>query len=122
MSTAYENLEVYKLSFQVALKVHALSRGFPNYEQYGGLADQMRRSSKSICANLGEGLSKHMSPADESRFLSIAMGSCEETRVWMAFAIELGYCSPADGQRLRDDFQRISGMLFGLLRKRKAVV
>ena len=49
------------------------------------LASQLRRSSKSICANLGEGMSKQASSKDVVRFLRMALGSCDETRIWLKY-------------------------------------
>jgi four helix bundle protein len=110
----YEDMEVYKLAFNKAIELHKLSQGFPKTEQYGGLADQVRRSSKSICANLAEGLSKQMSIADKKKYTQIALGSAEETRVWLAFAIEFGWLSAQLGDNLREDYKRITQMLYKL--------
>lgn len=110
----YEKLDVYKLSFDKAVHIHKLSEGFPKPEQYGGMADQIRRSSKSICANIAEGLSKHMSIADKKKFMQIALGSCEETRVWLSFAIALKFIKPDVGEALREDYIRIAQMLYKL--------
>lgn len=118
-ASSYENLEVYKLAFQLALDVHELSMLFPKTEQYGRLADQIRRSSKGICANLAEGLSKRMSTADEKRFISMAMGSAEETRVWLDFSAKLKFLPQAKAQGLRDDYVRVCQMLFKLIELRK---
>ena len=117
----YEQLEVYKLSFALALAVHKDSLDYPKIEQFGGLADQIRRSSKAVCANMAEGLSKRMSDADERKFLSIALGSAEETRVWLNFAGALGYLADERVTQLREEYQTVCRMLFGLmaLRERK---
>jgi len=117
----YEQLDCYRLAFDLAVRMHKLSLDFPKIEQYGGLADQLRRSSKSICANMAEGLSKHMSAADERRFLSLSLGSAEESRVWISFAVELGYVTPEQGQALKDEFERVCRMVYGLQQKRDKV-
>jgi four helix bundle protein len=116
----YEQLEVFQLAYDLALKVHQASQAFPKPEQYSGLADQLRRSSKSICANVAEGLSKRSSNADEIRFLSMALGSCEETRVWLKFAVDLGYLSIETSQSWREQYARVSRMVYGLMQRRKA--
>ncbi|MCP5405815.1 MAG: four helix bundle protein [Pseudomonadaceae bacterium] len=115
--TTYETLDVYKEAFELAIRVHELTEGFPKHELYGGMADQIRRSSKSVCANIAEGLSKQMSLPDKKKFIRIALGSTEETRVWLAFAIRLKYMKPSHGESLRDEYTRIAQMLFQLQKK-----
>jgi four helix bundle protein len=110
----YDKLDVYRIAFDTAIALHKETHSFPKNELYGGLTDQMRRSSKSICANVAEGLSKNMSLADKKRFLQIATGSAEETRVWLSFAGELGYLTLEQAEQYRDTYARISQMLYKL--------
>lgn len=114
----YDQLDGYKLAYGLALEVHKFTQGLPKTEQFGGIADQVRRSSKSICANMAEGLSKISSLTEERRFLSLARGSCEETRVWIQFCVDLGYLDEAQGSQWRDDYERVGRILFGLIQKR----
>ncbi len=77
-------LEVFKLSYRLSLKLHKFSLEFPKIEQFE-LASQIRRSSKSICANLVEGFSRqHNSKPEFRRFLTISVSSCDETLSIMA--------------------------------------
>ena len=111
---SYEDLEVYQLAFELALVLHQLSLGFPKIEQYA-LADQLRRASKSICANIAEGFARRAASVTEfRRFLSIAFGSSEEVRVWLSFAEKLGYVEAAKATELKSDYIRISKMLRAL--------
>jgi four helix bundle protein len=113
---SYEDLQVYQRAFQAALETHALSLDFPKIEQYA-LADQLRRSSKSICANIAEGQAKqHYSAPEFKRFLFMALGSSEEVRVWMRFAVILAYLEESIWQRLDNEYDEISKMLNGLIR------
>jgi len=50
---SHRDLEVYKLAFEVAMRIFELSKKFPVEEKYS-LTDQIRRSSRSVCANLTE--------------------------------------------------------------------
>ena len=113
------DLKVYKLAYGAALDIHRLSLGFPRIEQYG-LADQIRRSSRGIPANLMEGLGTYRTVADETRFLRTALGSCEETRVWLDFAKDLGYLDVGKHQSLCGVYDEIGKMIYGLIRKRSA--
>ena len=94
--------------------VHRLSLKFPSFEQYG-LAEQVRRASKSIAVNVAEGFGKQRGGAAEfRRFLRIAMGSADEMRVWARYCLDLGYIDAATWQHWRDEYQAIARMLQGL--------
>ena len=49
----HRELEIYKMAFQAAMQIFELSKKFPPEEKYS-LTDQIRRSSRSVCANLAE--------------------------------------------------------------------
>ncbi|MBI1308429.1 MAG: four helix bundle protein [Proteobacteria bacterium] len=118
MTLKYDQLDVYKMAFGHAVRLHKISVGWPKYEQYGGMADQLRRASKSICANLAEGLGKAGS-TEQARFINIALGSAEEVKVWVSFAAELGYLTPKETQELSEAYGSIARMLFALIERRK---
>lgn len=112
----YEKLEVFQRSFQAALDLHKFSLGFPKIEQFA-LADQIRRASKGICANIAEGHAKsHISKAEFRRFLVIAAGSSEETRVWIKFAYRLDYIDEDIWKKYDSEYDQISKMLNGLMK------
>lgn len=112
-----EDLQVYRKAYAISLEVHRVSLEFPKIEQFG-LADQMRRASKSICANLAEGFGKQsVSKADFRRFVAMAMGSADEMRVWIQYATDLGYLAGSLAQAWRKEYQAIARMLTGLHHK-----
>ena len=112
-----EDLEVFQRAYRISLEVHRKSLEFPPIEQRA-LADQIRRASKSICANLAEGFSRQgSSAADFKRFLVMAMGSSDEMQVWARYCLDLGYIDEAACQAWRDEYVAISKMLQGLSRK-----
>ncbi len=112
----YRRLDVYQKSYQLALEVHKLSLGFPKLEQYE-LASQLRRSSKSIPGNIAEGMGKQDTAADVRRYIKIAVGSCDETRVWLQFAKDLGYLDEKANEEFEQRYQEIGRMLQGLIRR-----
>ena len=70
---SFEDLEVFQRAYRVSLEIHRASLSFPAVEQRA-LADQIRRASKSICANIAEGYAKqHVSLAEFKRFLVMAI-------------------------------------------------
>ena len=114
---AVEDLAVFKRAYAISLDVHRASLRFPQIEQYA-LADQIRRASKSVCANVAEGLGKQShSVAEFQRYLSIAIGSSDEMRIWIRYCVDLGYIDSAVGEQWRNEYQEISKMLQGLRRQ-----
>ncbi len=117
---SFENLEVFRKAYRVSLEIHRKTLFFPKEEQYG-LADQMRRASKSICANLAEGYAKRAaSNAEFQRFLMMGVGSAEEMRVWIRYAFDLGYSHDQEWQSWRSEYQDIAKMLNGLRRSQNS--
>ena len=113
----FEDLGVFRRAYRISLEVHRVSLTFPDREQRA-LADQVRRASKSICANIAEGFGKQAySPAEFRRFVSIAAGSADEMRVWCRYCLDLGYIDDQMWRRWRDDYQEIARMLAGLHRQ-----
>ena len=114
----FHRLDVFKKSYCLALEVHKLTLNFPRIEQYG-LAKQLRDSSKSIPANIGEGMGRQESPKDVVHFIRIALGSCDETRIWLDFAKDLEYIHAKEHQRLIEGYCEVGRMLTGLRKRWK---
>ena len=108
------DLEVFRRAYVLSLELHRASLEFPRIEQFA-LADQLRRSSKSICANLAEGFAKQgYSAAEYRRYLMAAIGSSDETQLWLRYCIDLGYVEESAGRKWREEYGEISRMLRGL--------
>ncbi len=87
---SFEDLEVFQRAYRISLDLHRASLQFPKIEQFGGLADQMRRASKSICGNLAEGFGKQRTSNFEfKRHLLMAIGSADEMQVWVRYCSDL---------------------------------
>ncbi|MFN8243658.1 MAG: four helix bundle protein [Ferruginibacter sp.] len=86
----FKDLIVYKKAYQLAKDIHLISRQFPPEERYS-LTDQLRRSSRSVCANLAEGYRKRRYKAHFLLKLSDAEGENAETSVWLNFAVDFNY-------------------------------
>ena len=112
----YEDLDVFKRAYRLSLDVHRASLDFPRNEQFGGIADQLRRSSKSICALIAEGSARQRSSKTEfRRYLVMAMGSADEARLWCRYARDLGYLPEAERLAWQEGFQEIARMLRGFI-------
>jgi four helix bundle protein len=113
----FERLEVFRRAYRVSLEIHQASLSFPKVEQFGGIAEQIRRASKSICANLAEGFGKRSySQAEFNRYIAIAIGSADEVRLWLRYSLDLQYIDEIHWQLWRDSYEEIAKMLQGLLK------
>lgn len=109
-----KDLEVFKRAYQASLDIHKVTLEFPKIEQYA-LADQLRRATKSICANIAEGFGKQRnSTAEFGRFLSMAQGSASEVQVWLQYALDLNYINAEQFLAWEDDYIAIASMLHNL--------
>ena len=110
-----EDLDVFRKAYEISLQLHELTLAWPRHEQTHGVADQIRRASKGICANLAEGFGKQAySKAEFKRYISMAIGSADEIRLWLSYSRDLDYLSPEEADRFRDLYQTIARMLSGL--------
>lgn len=114
MIRSYEDLEVFQKAYKESLIVHKLTLGMPDIEQRS-IADQLRRSSKSVCVNLVEGFGKQSHSKQEfKKYLSICIGSADETKIWLKYAKDLKYIEEKECDRLMEEFTNIAKMLSGL--------
>ena len=78
--TSYEDMDVYKLAKKMAVEIHQMTlRELPKFENYEQ-GSQIRRSSKSVVANFVEGYGRRHYAAENIRFLTYALASCDETK------------------------------------------
>ena len=113
----FEDLEVFRRAYRLSLEVHRASLEFPRIEQFA-LADQIRRASKSICANIAEGFGKQRQSRTEfRRFLMMAIGSADEMQVWTLYCRDLGYIGCRYSRALAGRVPEIARMLQGLSRR-----
>ncbi len=109
--STFRQLMVYQRAFNISLEVHKVSLGFPKIEQYV-IADQLRRATKSICANIAEGFTKQKYSITEfGRFLAIAEASANETLVWIEYAAALAYISHEQFLHWDNEYNAIGAML-----------
>jgi four helix bundle protein len=105
----YHELDVFREAYAAAHDVSRLCKRFPPVEQYE-LARQLRRAARSIPANIVEGWGKRASTPEFKRYLQIAIGSCDETRMWLELSKDEGFISETDCQKLKDRYKRIGAM------------
>ena len=86
----FRELLVYQKAFKLALEIFELTKKFPVEEKYS-LIDQIRRSSRSVCANIGEAYRKRIYPKHFISKLSDCDAENTETQVWLDFALSFKY-------------------------------
>jgi len=108
------DLEVYRKVLDAAMGIFELSKRFPKEETYS-LTDQIRRSSRSVCANLAEAWRKRRY---EAAFIS-KLSDCEieaaETQVWLEFAVKCGYLNRDGGKQLYITYDEIIATIVGMI-------
>lgn len=107
---SYRDLDVYRNAMETCMKIFELSKKFPPEERYS-LTDQMRRSSRSICANLAEAWRKRRYEAAFVAKLSDAETEAAETQVWNEIAYRCGYWREETFLRFDDVLDKIMGQI-----------
>jgi len=113
-----KDLKVYNLSYELAMKIFVLTKKFPKEELYS-LSDQIRRSSRSVSANIREGFAKRKYEQVFIRHLVDALGSSEETRTWLDFSKDCEYITNEVSLELNNYYDEVSAMLSSLITKWK---
>jgi four helix bundle protein len=109
----FTDLDVYNLSHELAMDVFHITKKFPSEEKYS-LTDQIRRSSRSVAANVAEGWGKRIYPANFKRHLVDSNGSLEETKSWLLLSRDCSYISKEEFQSLIIKTEAIGGKLWKL--------
>jgi four helix bundle protein len=98
-SKGFKDLMAYIKAFQLANDIYDVSSRFPREEKYS-LTDQIRRSSRSVCANLAEAYRKRDYPKHFFLKLTDCQGENSETLVWLDFALKCNYNTIEEYNRL----------------------
>lgn len=111
---SHRELEVYQMAFEAAMKIFELSKSFPAEEKYS-LTDQIRRSSRSVCANLTEAWRKRRYEGAFLNKLSDAETEAAETQTWLEFAVKCGYLTAEIGRELFQTYDHILGKVVNMI-------
>ncbi len=109
-----KDLDVYKKAYALSMEIFHLSKQWPPEEKYS-LTDQIRRSSRSVCANLREAWSKRRYEAHFISKLSDCDGENSETDTWLDYAFDCGYISVDQHTKLTGDSVEVGKMLGSML-------
>src|SRR5947208_3024295 len=112
----FRDLDVYQNALATGLCVYELTKRFPIEERYA-LTDQVRRSSRSVCANLAEAWRKRRYEAAFVSKLTDAEGEAAETQTWIAFAVRCEYLERPRGADLHRAYEAILRMIVAMKRR-----
>ena len=110
----HRDLKVYQLAYRLAMEIFTLSKSFPKEERYS-LTDQIRRSSRSVAANIVEAFRKRRYPNMFVSKLADADGEAAETQVWVDFAHDCGYLSQKKHDELIAGYEEVGKMVGGMM-------
>jgi four helix bundle protein len=102
------------MAFEAAMRIFELTKSFPAEERYS-LTDQIRRSSRSVCANLTEAWRKRRYEGAFLIKLSDAEAEAAETQTWLEFAVKCNYLTLETGRELYQFYDQILGKLVSMI-------
>lgn len=114
MFRGHRDLKVFQLAYRLAMEIFHLTKHFPREEIYS-LTDQIRRSSRSVPANIAEGFRKRRYPNMLICKLTDCDGEATETQVWLDFSLDCGYLSKQNYDRLTAGYEEVGRMLSGMI-------
>jgi len=110
----YRDLNVYQMAMDGAMKIFEITKFFPAEEKYS-LTDQIRRSSRSVCANICEAWRKRRYKMAFISKLSDAETEASETQVWVEFASRCGYLEQALFDKINNYYDNIIGKIVKMI-------
>ncbi len=110
----FRDLKVYQLAYKLAMGIFDESKKFPKEERYS-LTDQIRRSSRSVVANMAEGFRKRQYPNMFASKMADSDAEATETQVWLDLARDCGYLLPARRDELVGEYEQVGRMLAAMI-------
>jgi len=114
MVRSYSELDVYKKAIDAAMEIFQITKQFPAEERYS-LTDQIRKSSRSVCANIAEAWRKRRYKAAFVSKLSDSESEAAETQVWLELCLRCGSLDSNVAQQLKDTYDHIIGKIVRMI-------
>ena len=111
----HTDLEVYQFAFDAAMQIYHVTKKFPKEEIYS-LTNQIRQSSRSVCANLSEAWRKRRYKASFIYCLNHVEAEASETQVWLSFCKDCGYLSDHQADNLIRLYDQMLGMIVTMIK------
>ncbi|PYV14387.1 MAG: diversity-generating retroelement protein bAvd family protein [Acidobacteria bacterium] len=113
-SRGHRDLKAFDLAYKLAMEIFNRTKTFPEGERFS-LTSQIRRSSRSVAANIAEGYRKQQYPAMFSSKLADADAEATETQVWLDFARDCSYLSAENHRQLMSGYEELGRIINGIL-------
>src|SRR3984893_13871665 len=110
----FRDLDVYQGAIDLVMRIFELAKSFPVEETYS-LTNQIRRSSRSVCANLAEAWRKRRYQAAFVSKMNVSEGEAAETQTWLEFGVRCGYISKEKGRELFRAYDEIIAILVTMI-------
>ena len=110
----FRDLHVYRNALDAAMEIYGISKSFPVEERYS-LTDQFRRSSRSVCANIGEAWRKRRYRAAFVSKLNDSEGEAAETQVWLDISLRIDLITEDQWRELNEQYEIILGQLVKMI-------
>lgn len=110
------DLDVYKIAVDASMEIFELTKNFPKEERYA-LTDQIRRSSRSVSANIAEAWRKRRYLGSFVCKLNDSEAEAAETQVWIEYAVKCDYISKEQAKELHTQYDNIIGKLVNMIRR-----
>ncbi|MBR8537374.1 four helix bundle protein [Carboxylicivirga sediminis] len=112
--SSFRDLIVYQKAYKISMEIFVLTKTFPKEERYS-LVDQIRRSSRSICANLSEAWAKRRYEKVFINKLTDCLGEEFETETWLKYAMDCKYLSVEEHSKLMLQYEEVRKMLISMI-------
>jgi four helix bundle protein len=107
---SYRELRVFNAAMEVMMQIFELTKSFPPEEKYS-LTDQVRRSSRSVCTNIGESWRRRRYKAAFIAKLNDSETEATETQIWLEIAHLSGYITKEIYEKLFGEYEQIISQL-----------
>lgn len=107
---SYRDLRVYQSAISASMKIFEITKTFPKEELYS-MTDQMRRSSRSVCTNIGEAWRRRRYKAAFIAKLNDSETEATETQIWLELALLSGYITEDFRSELFNEYEAIISQL-----------
>jgi len=111
---SHKELIVFQSAFKSSMEIFSISKSFPKEEVFS-LTSQVRRSSRSVSANIAEAFRKRRYEKSFISKLSDSEAEAAETQVWLDYSLECGYLSENIYRNIFNDYEKIIGMLVNMI-------
>lgn len=111
---SFQDLIVYQKAYTVSMEIFEITKGFPKEEKYS-LIDQIRRSSRSVCANISEAWAKRSYPKVFVNKLTDSLGEEYETETWLNYSKDCNYMNEIIFQELILKYSEVRKILIHII-------